>query len=134
MRQQRLRILICDTEAKTLIDLEPMLEDAGFDTTTTWEAADFARLLDENLFHLLIMGDHPPQADAEVMLRELRGSHPQAPGVLCLALQRSLDESDTERLRSAGATAVVSRQDYASIVKQVEFCLRPANPSLRNSG
>ncbi len=49
-----------------------MLEDAGFDTTTTRDAIDLARLLRENLFHLLIMGDHPPQMDAEVMLKELR--------------------------------------------------------------
>ena len=30
-------------------------------------------------------------------------------------------------LRSAGATAVIPRHDYASIVEQVEFYLRPAN-------
>ena len=64
MKPKRLRILICDTDEETLIDLERMLEDAGFDTTTTWDAMDLVRLLEGNLFHLLIMGDHPPQMNA----------------------------------------------------------------------
>ena len=75
MKPQRLRILICDTEVETLLDLEQMLEDAGFDTTTTWNAIDVTRLLEERLFHLLIMGDHPPQMDAEIILRGLRGKN-----------------------------------------------------------
>jgi DNA-binding response OmpR family regulator len=110
-----------------------MLEDAGFDTTTTWDKLDFARLLGGGLFDLLIIGDHPPDMDAEVILRGLRGKYPRTPDVLCL-VQRNLDESQIERFRSAGATAVVSKQDHASIVEQVEFRLRPANSGLRKAG
>jgi len=143
MRQQRLRVLICDTDAEILINLEQMLENAGFDTTTIWETMDLARLLERNPFDLLIMGDHPPHMDAEVIsrelrdaeviLRELREKHPRTPVVLCL-VQRSLDESEMERFRSAGATAVISRQDQNSIFAQVGFYLRPANSGLRNAG
>jgi hypothetical protein len=48
--------------------------------------------------------------------------------------QQNLDESEMERFRSAGATAVIFRQDHNSIVAQVGFYLRPANPGLRNAG
>ena len=143
VRQQRLRVLICDTDAEILINLEQMLENAGFDTTTIWEAMDRGRLLERNPFDLLIVGDHPPHMDAEVIsrelrdaeviLRELREKHPRTPVVLCL-VQRRLDESEMERFRSAGATAVISRQDQNSIFAQVGFYLRPANSGLRNAG
>ena len=94
---------------------------------------DLARLLRRNPFDLLIVGDHPPHMDAEVILRELREKHPRTPVVLCL-VQQNLDESEMERFRSAGATAVISRQDQNSIVAQVGFYLRPANSGLRKVG
>ena len=43
MKQQRFRILICDTDVETLIGLERMLEDPGSDTTTTWNVTGVAR-------------------------------------------------------------------------------------------
>ena len=54
------------------MNLEQILENAGFDTTTIWETMDLGRLLERNPFDLLIVGDHPPHMDAEAMLRELR--------------------------------------------------------------
>jgi CheY-like chemotaxis protein len=134
MKQQRLRILICDTDVETLIDLEQMLEDAGFDTTTTWDAMDVDRLLERDLFHLLIMGNHPPQMDAEVMLRRISARDRWGCGVLSLVLLRDLTESEMERLRSAGATAVLSRQDYAAIVERAQGCLRDLLHDLRKAG
>ena len=102
-----------------------------------------SRLLERNPFDLLIVGDHLPHMDAEVIsrelrdaeviLRELREKHPRTPVVLCL-VQQNLDESEMERFRSAGATAVISRQDQNSIFAQVGFYLRPANSGLRNVG
>lgn len=50
-----------------------MLEDAGFDTTTTWDVTDLTRCSECDFFHLLIVGDHPPQMDAEAILKDLRG-------------------------------------------------------------
>jgi hypothetical protein len=81
-------------------------------------------LLEENLFHLLIIGDHPPQMDVEDVLREVCAQDRSEPKVLCLISPRKLHKSEVERLRSAVAVAVVSRQDYASIVEQTELCLR----------
>jgi len=134
MKQQRLRILICDTEVETLLDLEQTLEDAGFDTTTTWNARDVARLLETDLFHLLIMGNHPPQMDAEVILRGLRAKDRRGCDVPSLVLLQDLTEYEMERLRSAGAKSVVSRRDHASIVEQVQRCLRDLLGDVRKAG
>jgi fatty acid/phospholipid biosynthesis enzyme len=75
-------------------------------------------MLRVDLFHLLIVGDHPPQMDAEAILKDLRGKD-----VSCLVLKWDVRACDIERLRSAGATAVVSRGNYASILEQAKTCL-----------
>jgi DNA-binding response OmpR family regulator len=121
---QRVRILICDSDPEMLIDLERALEGMGFETTTTWNAPDVERLLGECSFNLLIVGDRPPQMDAEAIFNELRGKNYHVSHVLCLVWRRQLDQHDLERLRSAGATTVVSGQDCASIVEEVKFSLQ----------
>jgi DNA-binding response OmpR family regulator len=123
MIAQRVRVLICDSDPEMLIDLERALEDMGFETTTTWNAPDIERLLGECSFNLLIVGDHPPQMDAEVIFNELRGKYPRVSQVLCLLWQRHFDQCNVERLRSAGATTVISGQDCASIVEEVKSSL-----------
>jgi DNA-binding response OmpR family regulator len=107
-----------------LIDLERVLEDMGFDTTTTWNVADLERLVEECSFNVLIVGDHPPRMDAEAMFKQLRGKYDQLSHVLCLVWQRHLEERNVERLRSAGATNVVSGPDCASIVEEVKSSLQ----------
>jgi len=121
MIAQRFRVLICDSDPEMLIDLERVLEDIGFDTTTTWNTLDLERLLGECSFNLLIVGHHPPQMDAEAIFNELRGRHHHVSHTLCLVWQRHLDQHNVERLRSAGATTVVSGQDCASIVEEVRI-------------
>ena len=127
MNQRRLRILICDIDPDILIHLEKMLEDAGFDTTSTWNVIDLERLLEQRSFQLLIFGDRPSQMDAELLVRKLRRTQDHVPYVLCLVWQRHVEECTIERLRSAGATAVLSGQDDVSILEQVRFCLEGAN-------
>ena len=129
MIDQRLRVLICDSEPEMLIDLERALEDMGFDTTTTWNALDLERLLGECCFDLLIVGDHPPQMDAGVIFNELRDKRHHVSHVLCLLWQRRFDQHEVQRLRSAGATTVVCGPDCASIVEEVKFSLQSL-PSL----
>ncbi len=44
-----------------------MLEDVGFDTTTTWEPAGLARVTQVSLFDGIVQKDRAPQMDAEMM-------------------------------------------------------------------
>ncbi len=118
MKEQRFRVLICDFDADTLIRLEQLLENAGFDTTTTWDSTDLGRFSDAG-FDLLVISDHPPQMNAEVILSNL-----WVRGVPCLVLEASAGTSNIERLRSLGAIAVVPRWNDTAILGHVQTSLR----------
>ena len=62
------RILVLDFDESTLIRLEQFLEEAGFDTTTTWDINEALLLLETKSFDLIVVGDHPPEIDAYAML------------------------------------------------------------------
>lgn len=62
------RILVLDVDERTLIRLEQVLEEAGFDTTTTWDISEALLLLERACFDLIVVGDHPPEIDAYGML------------------------------------------------------------------
>ena len=62
------RILVLDLEESTLIRLEQVLEEAGFDTTTTWDINEALLLLEKKSLDLIVVGDHPPEIDAYAML------------------------------------------------------------------
>ena len=129
MNQQRTCILICDSDAETLISLEQLLEDAGFDTTTTWDASGVTRLLQAERFGLVLIGNHPPQMDAEIILRD-----PQVSGIPCLVLDSDLSNCNLDRLHSLGAIAVVPRRSHAFILKQIHECLDALERNFRKSG
>ncbi len=116
MKVRPCRVLILDVDQDTLIRLEKTLEDAGFDTTSTWDAAEGRHLLASNYFDLLVVGDHPPEVDAGAILGDLRG---QRNPCACFILESTIRPSDLERFRSLGAICVVSRWDHPSLLEQV---------------
>ncbi|MGB8887378.1 MAG: hypothetical protein WCC87_11685 [Candidatus Korobacteraceae bacterium] len=65
------RILILDVDPITLITLEQVLEEAGFDTATTWSIHEMFLWLENKRFDLIVVGDHPPEIDAYAILRRL---------------------------------------------------------------
>ncbi len=129
MKQQRTRILIRGSDAETLISLEQLPEDAGFDTTTTWDASGITRLLQAERFRLVLIGNHPPQMDAEIILRSA-----QASGIPCLVLESDLRDCNLERFHSAGAMAVVPKRSHGLILKQIHACLDALERNFPKSG
>jgi CheY-like chemotaxis protein len=85
------RILIVDLDADTLISLQHVLEDAGLDTTITWDENEAGGLLKGKPFDLVLVGDHPPELKAETLLREFRSRDTTYP---CLILRGSKLEGD----------------------------------------
>lgn len=59
MNRLRHKILIVDHDDRVLIDLERVLQEEGFDTTTTWDPREAVTLLKFQKFELLLVGDHP---------------------------------------------------------------------------
>jgi CheY-like chemotaxis protein len=66
------RVLVLDFDHDLLITLERVLEDAGFRTTTTWDVKEGVALLQSGAFDFFVIGDRPPQLDAEALLALLR--------------------------------------------------------------
>jgi DNA-binding NtrC family response regulator len=59
VKRLRHKILIVDHDERLLIDLERVLQEEGFDTTTTWDPREAVTLLKFQKFELLLVGDHP---------------------------------------------------------------------------
>ena len=75
----RKHILIADNDEETLIELERLLQDEGFETTTAWSTAATVELVTNRQFDLLLVADHPPELNCEQVLRFRRKLGAQAP-------------------------------------------------------
>jgi DNA-binding response OmpR family regulator len=78
----RKHILIADSDEQILIELERLLQDEGFETTTAWSTSATVELLTNGKFDLLLVADHPPELNCEQVLRLRRQSGAQAPLVV----------------------------------------------------
>jgi CheY-like chemotaxis protein len=65
---KRKKILVLDTDPERLVILEQMLEDAGYDTTTTWDVQRAKELFAGDIFNLVLIGEHPPEISHNVIL------------------------------------------------------------------
>ena len=121
MNAHRRKILVADCHDDTLIILEKLLEDAGFDTATVWTAKDAMRLVESKVFDLVLMNKYLPDAECEELLKELRRSDES---VACIVMLPSEPEmSDFTSLETLGARDVVCKRAYRQIVKIVRECL-----------
>ncbi len=62
----RPRVLVLDCDSDALIGLEHALEDAGFNTTTTWYVPEALALAESGAFEVFLVRSHP-QIDAEAI-------------------------------------------------------------------
>ena len=121
MNAHRRKILVADCHDDTLIILEKLLEDAGFDTTTVWTAKDALSLVDSHAFDLVLVNKHLPDAECEDLLKEL---HKRAESVACIVMLPSEPEmTDFTSLEMLGARDVVCKRAYRQVVKTVRECL-----------
>jgi len=94
------RVLILDFDAATLIALEQVFEEAGFDTTTTWNMDEACLCLGQKRFDAIVVGDHPPIIDARAVLRRLEGLHRLIPCIVMRAPPGFSTEAKWTRLLS----------------------------------
>ena len=91
-RSLRFRVLVLDLDDRTLITLERVMEEAGFDTATTWSSREAFSWLEKQRFELMIVGDHPPEIDAYAMLHRLRTIHRHVPSIVMRAARPLPDD------------------------------------------
>ncbi len=60
----RKKVLVLNTHAEFLIALQRVLEEEGFDTTTTWDTQEVLALLVSREFDVVLLGEHPPEMNS----------------------------------------------------------------------
>jgi len=121
MNTPRKKVLVADCHEEVLIALEKILEDAGFDTTTVWTARDALKLVDSQVFDLVLVNEYLPDAECEDVLKALRKRGGQMP---CIVMQPSAPEiTDFTSLQALGARDIVCKYAYRHIVEVVSECL-----------
>jgi DNA-binding response OmpR family regulator len=71
MNRPRWHVLLLEFDEHTLLTLQYFLEDAGVDTTITWDKTEALQLAARGVFDLIVIGDHPPEIMAEAVLHDL---------------------------------------------------------------
>ena len=121
MKTPRKKVLVADCHEEILIALQKILEDAGFDTTTVWTARDALRLVDSQVFDLVLVNEYLPDAECEDLLKALRKRGAQMP---CIVMQPSVPEiTDFRSFQALGARDIVCKYAYGQIVELVSECL-----------
>lgn len=69
---RRKTVLLLDFDAELLIALEHLLENCGFDCTSTWDIEQAFELAEAKAFDLLVVGNRPPQLNPNTIFSELR--------------------------------------------------------------
>jgi DNA-binding response OmpR family regulator len=75
MSERPSKVLIFDRDPDALITLQHLLEDAGLDTTITWDEAETRNLVANTRFDVILLRDCPPGLIAENVRHDLRDEH-----------------------------------------------------------
>jgi CheY-like chemotaxis protein len=114
MDQQRKTILIVDDDEQVLIELEHLLEDQGYNTTTAWSGHEALQLLQQRSFDFILMDGDLSDLTRDDLIRQAKQSskatwiilHPQA----------------RFRPESLGANSVC-KTEHAAILSRLRECL-----------
>ena len=72
MDTQRKTILIVDDDEQVLIDLERLLEDQGYKTTTAWSGGEALQLLQAKSFDFVLLDGDLPDLSRDELMRQAR--------------------------------------------------------------
>jgi len=127
MNEERKHILIADCDEEVLIELEHLLEDEGFDTTTAWSTDETLSLVRQKTFDLLLIADHPPELSCELVIRESSGTERQLP---VYVMEGSIKHPFQEPyLLNMGATGVVQKHRREDVRRAVHGFFSVVVPS-----
>jgi|SRR5437588_10191192 len=70
MDEQRKTILIVDDDEQVLIELERLLENQGYNTTTAWSGREALQLLQSKSFNFVLLDGDLPDFTREELMRQ----------------------------------------------------------------
>jgi len=113
-------ILIVDNNEQILWKFQEMLENAGFETTTTWSGHEALDLMKSGKFDLVLIDDYLPDLHSHDFLE--RANHlPVRPRIVVM-FSESLKPDDVQRYKALGVSALVNKRDPARVREEVSFC------------
>lgn len=114
------RVLIVDNNERILWTFEEMLENAGFDTRTTWSGHEALALLQSEDFDVLLVDDYLPDLHASDFLERV-GRLPIQPWIVVMQ-GTTPTPGDLRHYESLWAAATVDKRDRAKVTKAVSCC------------
>ena len=119
MNLHRPKLLIADCHEDTLITLQRVLEDAGFDTTAVWTAGEFLDAIRMQKFDLVLINEYMPGGSCDELLPQL-----QATRLRCvLMLARETTALEIKNLTPLSTLEVVNKRNYVAIISLVRKML-----------
>lgn|SRR5690348_1169548 len=119
------RILIADNDEEVLLNLERILEDCGYATTTALSHAEAAHRLSQEQFDLYVLDDFLSDKDSVEALSELRQSWAVLPVIV--TYQRFPTRNQEQQLRRLGVLALVHKRAHIQLA-QIVFEALQARP------
>lgn len=118
--KEKKRVLVVDSNEETLVTLQKVLENASFDTCTTWSGHEALALLQSQEFDALLVDDYLPDLHASDFLNRV-GRLPIQPRVV--VMQAAMPTASHMRHYVAlGASAVVRKHHLAEVCRAVGSC------------
>ncbi len=124
----RRRILIVDFDSELLIQEQILLEEYGFDVTTTWSAREASDLVSSQKFDLLLMSDYLPDASPRELAGLLRRIPTRTEVAVIQSVHPTLQEIH-ELQRNHVRHCVLPRHTPVQIADHVIECLRQPRES-----
>ncbi len=125
---KRRRILIIDFDDEFLIQGQILLEDSGFDVTTTWNGMGAAELLSSQTFDLVLLSDYLPDIGARGLWSLLRRVPSSTEVAVIQSAHPTLPEIH-ELLRDHVRHCALPRHTPVQIADHVIECLRQPRES-----
>jgi len=116
----KVNVLIVDNDDLILGKLQQLLEDAGFNATTTWSGHEALGLLRSGVFDVLLVDDYLPDLHSHNFLERVN----------CLPIQPSIvvmhneppKPDDLRCYQSLGVSELVNKRDPVKVRQAVSFC------------
>jgi CheY-like chemotaxis protein len=113
METQRKTILIVDDDEQVLIELERLLEDQGYSTTTAWSGREALQSLQSKSFDFVLLDGDLPDLTREELMRQAR----QCSKSHWIVLQ------PRTRFRPESVANSVCKWEHGAILSKLRECL-----------
>jgi UDP-3-O-[3-hydroxymyristoyl] N-acetylglucosamine deacetylase len=111
------RVLIVDNNERLLWTCQALLEDAGFNTCTTWSGREALEFLQSEEFDVLLVDDYLPDLHATDFLERV-GRLPIQPWIVVMQASAP-SKSDLRHYESLGVSTIVDKSRPADIPQAV---------------